>query len=771
VRGRAWLAAAAGIAIAAAGALAWWTIGRSGPSPAHKVEAAAAHFVGSQACAECHAAQQTAWHGSQHQLAMQHAIAGSVLGNFDDSHFTYNGITSTFFRRDGKYFVRTDGPDGKLADFEIKYTYGLAPLQQYLIELPDGRIQALSIVWDTRPRSQGGQRWYHLYPQERITHTDPLHWTRASQNWNFMCSECHSTDVHRNYDAASNTFKTTWSEISVGCEACHGAGSAHLEWARKRDGSPDKGLAVRLDERAGVHWVMDAATGNSKRSAPRTSRKEIETCAVCHARRAQIWEGYVPGHPLADTHQPALLEAGLYEADGQMRDEVYNWGSFLQSRMHAEGVTCSDCHDPHSLKLRAPGNAVCAQCHAPAAFDAESHSHHAKGTAGAECVACHMPATTYMVVDPRHDHSFRIPRPDLTVALGVPNACTSCHSKKTPQWAAEAVDTLWGKERKGYQKFAEAFVAGAAGAPAARGKLLTLIDDPSQPAIVRASAIERIAPWLTPTTIMSLARALNDPDPLVRAAAVAALSSADVPSRQRYLPRMLADPVRIVRMEAALAFAGDGEAGLPPDARAALSRALDEYVAAQVYNADRPEGHVNLGNLYVRRGDGSRAIAEYRKAIAIDPSFVPAYANLADYYRSRGADAEAEAALREGVARNPQAAMLHHALGLALVRQKRMAEAQAALAQAAKLAPDDARFSYVYAIALDDGKQGTKAKDVLEATLKRHPYDRQVLEALASYAARDGKRDAALDYAKTLRDLDPENAQYATMVRQLEQAR
>ena len=241
MRRRAWVAAATGIAIAAAGALAWWAIGRSGPPPAHQVEAGAAHFVGSQACAGCHAAQHTAWQGSQHQLAMQHATPASVLGNFDGAHFTYAGVTSTFFRRDGKYFVRTDGPDGKLADFEIKYTYGVAPLQQYLIELPGGRIQALSIVWDTRPRSQGGQRWYHLYPKERITHTDPLHWTRAAQNWNFMCSECHSTDVHRNYDAAAGTFKTTWSEISVGCEACHGAGSAHVEWAQNKAGHPTPG--------------------------------------------------------------------------------------------------------------------------------------------------------------------------------------------------------------------------------------------------------------------------------------------------------------------------------------------------------------------------------------------------------------------------------------------------------------------------------------------------------------------------------------------------
>ena len=369
------LASLAGAVLLTAVALGWWFLQRP-PHAAPAATIAQAHYVGTQACAQCHDKQHAAWQGSQHQLAMQHATPASVLGDFNDAHFTYAGVTSTFFQRDGKYFVRTDGKDGKLADFEVKYTYGVAPLQQYLVEFPDGRIQALSIAWDTRPKSQGGQRWYHLYPKERITHTDPLHWTRASQNWNFMCAECHSTDVHKNYDAASDTFKTTWSEISVGCEACHGAGSAHVDWARNKGSASDKGLAVRFDERAGAHWAIDAATGNAKRSAPRTTRKEIETCALCHARRGQIWEGHVPGRPLADTHQPALLSAGLYEDDGQMRDEVYNYGSFLQSRMYQQGVTCSDCHDPHSGKLREPGNGVCFQCHSAEKYGGQAHTGH-----------------------------------------------------------------------------------------------------------------------------------------------------------------------------------------------------------------------------------------------------------------------------------------------------------------------------------------------------------------------------------------------------------
>ncbi|MFZ0122657.1 MAG: multiheme c-type cytochrome, partial [Xanthobacteraceae bacterium] len=197
-------------------------------------QAPPAAFVGSETCAGCHKSETDRWHGSQHQLAMQHATEKSVLGNFSDAGFDYYGVHSRFFRKDGKFLVETDGPDGKLAIFEIKYTFGLDPLQQYLVEFPDGRLQALSLAWDTRPKDKGGQRWFHLYPNEAIRHDDPLHWTKLNQNWNFMCAECHSTGVRKNYDAANDRFATRFAEISVGCEACHGQGSRHVGWAHQQ---------------------------------------------------------------------------------------------------------------------------------------------------------------------------------------------------------------------------------------------------------------------------------------------------------------------------------------------------------------------------------------------------------------------------------------------------------------------------------------------------------------------------------------------------------
>ncbi|HEY2850527.1 MAG TPA: tetratricopeptide repeat protein, partial [Gemmatimonadaceae bacterium] len=714
-----------------------------------------------------------AWKGSDHDLAIQIADGKSVLGNFDGAKFTYAGTTSTFSRRDGSFFVNTDGPDGKLADYEIKYTFGVRPLQQYLIEFPGGRMQALGIAWDSRSKAEGGQRWFHLYPGQNIKAGDPLHWTALNQNWNFQCAECHSTNLRKNFDAKSETFHTTWSEINVSCEACHGPGSNHISWAKKEGNwqslAANQGLAIALDERKGIVWTPEADTGNAKRSKPRQTAREIEMCTRCHGRASRLSDDYVHGKPPLDTHRLALLDEPLYWDDGQMRDEVYNWGSFVQSHMYAEGVTCSDCHDPHSLKLRKPGNGVCAQCHQPAKYDTAAHTHHKEGTAAAACAACHMPTTTYMVIDPRHDHSMRIPRPDVSAKIGGPNACNSCHTRETAQWSAEAIRTWTGKAPASYQNFAEALRAGSVGAPGGRGALLDVINDKAQPAIVRGSAIDRLAHWLTPSTVDAVARSLSDPDSVVRLAAVEALANADAPTRQRYLPRLLHDPVRAVRIEAARALVASAQQ-LPESERAEFNKALAEYVSVQTYNADRPEGRMNLGNLYAEQGDVEHAIAQYRKAIRIDPTLPAAYVNLADLYRARGADSEAEAVIREGLGRNPRAAVLHHVLGLSLVRQKRRSESLRALKDAANLEPDDARFAYVYAVALNDAGEKKEALKILDMALTRHPYDRDVLSALAHFTAQSGNRELAQNYAKQLRELDPENPEYAQMANQLEGA-
>jgi len=731
------------LTLLAAATLAWRYFGTAVPA----VPAPAAAFVGAQKCAGCHRQEHERWAESDHARAMQAASATTVLGDFADRRFTHGAVTSTFFRREGRFMVRTDGPDGKVADFEIKYTFGVRPLQQYLVELPGGRLQALSIAWDTRPRESGGQRWFHLYPNEKIDFRDELHWTRRQQNWNYMCADCHSTNVRKNYDAATDRYATTWSEINVGCEACHGPGSRHVAWAetarpgRTYDRSDDKGLTVVLRERRDVQWTIDSGAGNAKRSTPRETAVELGVCAQCHARRSQISSEYTAGRPFLDHYAPALLTAPLYWPDGQQRDEVYSWGSFLESRMHAAGVTCSDCHEPHGQKLRAPGNQVCSQCHAPAKYDTAAHHFHRPDGRGAECAGCHMPATRYMLVDPRHDHSLRVPRPDQSVALGVPNACTSCHTDRKPDWAAAKVQSWYGRPAGGYQRFAEMFHQAETGASVAIQQLTALARDTSVPGIVRASALARMTADLgrAPAGADAVTRAVGDADPLVRRAALAALELLPPDARIAAAVPRLSDPVRVVRIEAARVLAPVRPESLSQDARAVYEHAAAEFVAAQRANADRPEYRTNLGTFFATRGRGADAEMELRAALTLDRTFVPAYVNLADLYRVEQREPDVRRVLEEGLAAAPDADALHYALGLALVRAQRTPDALTHLERAAVRAPDNARFVYTYAVALHSAGRPGEAVAVLEKGLQRHPNDRDMREFLAQLRGRSSR--------------------------------
>jgi predicted CXXCH cytochrome family protein len=769
-----WFAALGAAAVVAGGAALYFLT--EGFGNRSSTTAPAAAFVGSETCAGCHQGEARLWQGSQHNLAMAHATDTSVRGDFNDAGFDYHGVHSRFFRKDGKFLVETDGPDGKLATYEVKYTFGIDPLQQYLVEFPDGRVQALALAWDSRPKDKGGQRWFHLYPDEEIRHDDVLHWTRLNQNWNFMCAECHSTGVAKNYDAAADRFATTFAEISVGCEACHGQGSRHVAWARGRQSwwpfgrseDPAKGLRVRFDERADITWPIDPRTGNAQRRiAPATLRKEVETCGLCHARRGAFAEDWVPGRPLSDTHAVAPLGRGLYQADGQMLDEVYNYGAFKQSKMFAAGVTCGDCHEPHAAKLRAPGDGVCLQCHAADKYASAAHRHHDNANPALACASCHMPTRTYMVVDPRHDHSFRIPRPDLSAKIGTANACNDCHADKPAAWAAAAIAQWQGPERKGLQTYGEAFHAAWTDQAGAAGLLAAVAADRNVPAFARAGALAELAPRASPANLDLARAALTDADPMVR---IGGLDLAErMPPAQLWplAAPLLSDPVRGVRIRAASALAAVPDASVPAADRERFERAAGEFVAAQRFNADRPEARAALASFYARRGRSAEAEAEFKAALQLSPSFAPAAVNLADLYRQLGRDGEGESALRAALAAAPRDAGLHHALGLTLVRMKRSADALDKLHRAVELEPGRARYLYVYAVALHSAGRAGDAMAVLTQGLKQHPDDGDILQALVAFSREAGDAAAALQYAEQLGRLAPTDPNVARLIEQL----
>ena len=703
---------------------------RPAPPPVEK-----ATYVGSSVCAECHAAESARWKESDHALAMQAASASTLRGEFGDGaalrHF---GVSSRFLRDGERFTVETEG-----GTHEVAYAFGVDPLQQLLVEGPRGRLQALDTAWDTRPAERGGARWFHLQ-RDAVPPGDVLHWSRPSHTWNAMCADCHVVDYEKGYDAAEDRYASRWSELGVGCEACHGPGSRHVAWARDagtgapvegaRPSAHEMGLTVALGPEHVFRFAPGAAI--AQREPPAGDRAELEVCAQCHARRATIADGWEPGQPFLDFYRPALLDAGLYHADGQIDDEVYEWGSFVQSRMFAAGVTCSDCHDAHSLRVDA--DAVCSQCHSDEVFATPAHHHHEPGSEGARCVSCHMPQRTYMQIDARRDHSFRVPRPDLSAALGTPDACAACHSARGAKWSAETVAGWRGDGPPPSAHFASALAAARRSQADAGPLLAALVMDTSQPAIARASALRELATRPHPAALPAIQSGLQDSEPLIRMAALEAIEPAPPEMRAELAGPLLRDPVRVVRIEAARQLAS-----LPASARAALGtdmpRALSEYRAALARDADRPEARVGAGLLALQQGDLAAAQREYEAALRIEPLYRPASVNLADLHRMAGRDDEGVKVLAEALRRDPEGAELHHAMGLALVRAGRHEEALAHFERAAQTAPEQARFAYVYAVALHGTGNVKQAIEVLEAALARHPGDASLRQALAEFGA------------------------------------
>lgn len=724
------------VALSIAGGVAadWY---RAYPKDAHEK----ATYVGRRSCMECHQQEYDLWHGSHHDRAMEVATSETVLGDFDDTTFERLGVTTRFFTRDGKYMVNTEGPDGTYQDFEIKYTFGIDPLQQYMVEFPDGRVQVLRVSWDTHRKE-----WFEVtppdVPNERLAPDDPLHWTGIAQNWNTTCAECHSTNLQKNYDLETDTYHTTFTEIDVSCEECHGPGSLHVDLAKRK--------SLFWDRHHGYGLV------NLK---SKDSSIQIETCAKCHSRRHQVHGDFRAGQPFLDSYQPSLLHESLYHADGQIQDEVYVYGSFLQSKMHAENVRCTDCHNPHSLKLKFEGNKLCLQCHVPAKYDTPAHHHHPVDSTGAQCVECHMPATTYMVVDPRRDHSFRVPRPDLTVEVGTPNACNNCHQKpeETPQWAADKIVEWYGPKRPGNPHWAPAFAAAREGKPEGAELLADLVKRRQTPAIVKATAVELLGQYETPQSLEARVRALNDPDALVRTAAVQSVPVVSVEQALEHLAPRLEDRSLLVRMQAARRLATLPMDAFTADQRISLQAVLRDYREGQELSLDRAASHINLANLDRTLGRTDRAIGHLRNAIRREAYLTGPRSELASLLeQAQGNPAEIKRLreeelelLNRDAELLPDSAMAFYRLGLMQYLLGQLAEAEKSLQKATELS--EFSFDYYMTLALLQERrfelEGDEAHfDRAVVTLKKmnelrrdDPQTREILERIMARRQKTGE--------------------------------
>ncbi len=743
----------------------------SGSSPVAFVPSA--EYAGRESCRECHEKEYELFRGSDHDLAMDVANEETVLGDFNDVTFTHFGVTSRFYRSGGKFMVRTEGPGGVMEDYQISYVFGIRPLQQYLIAFPGGRYQCLPICWDTRPASEGGQRWFHIYQDERIAPDDVLHWTRVTQNWNYMCAECHSTNLRKNYSYSGKVYHTTWSEIDVSCEACHGPGSEHIDWARKveagssPDIAPDMGLVVRLKDTDNATWIFDPDSSTARRSVPRRTDEVVQMCSRCHSRRSVATEDYYHGGSLLDTHWPSLLEEDLYFADGQILEEVYVYASFLQSRMYQAGVVCKDCHEPHSGKVYSDGNALCYRCHMATEYGGRSHHFHDPAQEGASCAECHMHERTYMVVDPRRDHSIRIPRPDLSDKLGTPNSCNQCHTDKSTAWSTRYLKEWYGQDLLDTPHYGEAIWAGRRNYPEAEPALLRMGADREEAPMVRATAISLLRNYPGPATSELLRSTITDPDPLIRYATLSVVQFADHELiRELAVPR-LTDTVKLVRLLAASSLTAVPREMVPAASAEALNSALEEYNASLMINADHPSTHLNFGNLYLNTGNLEKAEASYLEAIEIEPGLVAPYINLADLYRRMERDEEGEKILKSALEKYPELAAVNYSLGLLKVRRGAQPEALEYLEKAARFDPGDPHYAYVYAIGLNSQQQPENALQVLRDALERHPYDRNILYSLATISMESGKPEEALMYAEKLVENYPADANYQQLKQML----
>ena len=648
-------------------------------------------FLGSESCGTCHEAEYAAWQNSHHELAMQIADERSVLADFNDAALEYYGTSTQFRRDDANFVVRTPDQNGQAADFKVTHTFGIEPLQQYLVELPGGRLQALPFVWDTRPHDDGGQRWYHLYEDEYIAPGDPLHWTGRYLNWNVMCAECHSTNVRLGYDSANDTFDTRWDEISVGCEACHGPGARHVRQAELEEFDSAYGLPVNLDDAGTGAWVFDSATGIAALDSARERQQQPESCGRCHARRGVLTEDYEYDRPLTDTHMPSLLDEDLYFADGRILDEVYVYGSFLQSAMYRAGVTCTDCHDPHTAKLVTgpEPNAVCSQCHLPSVFATTEHS----GTDADSCVDCHMASRTYMGVDDRRDHSFRLPE-------------TGPHH---------------------YGRWIEAGRAGEA----TNGELCNLINmrgEPPDPAIAKATLYTLLTPPFDPYDEGCIDAGLRDTDPIVRIGALRAVQNIAPERRLRYGTALLRDDVRGVRVEAARTFA-DLRDLLPLEDARAFAAAAEEYRTSLEISSSMPESATILSELQSRTSNERAARGWLAHALRIDPDFAPAvHARGLQRIREGLPDLALED-FRRAAELEPGVARYAFVLGVALNSVGLPDEAVSVLRDARERFPADFDIGWGLATILRDSGQFGEARAVTVEMLRTDP-DNPNLNAL-----------------------------------------
>ena len=658
-------------------------------------------------CSGCHPEESAQWQESQHAQAMQLASASTVLGDF--SRVFQSGNVSARFRQNGDAYSVILNEQGVTREWHISYTFGVYPLQQYLIDLGDGRLQALNIAWDSRPTSEGGQRWFRLDDPEKHPTGHPLHWQGIYQNWNSMCADCHSTRVNKGYSAQSDQYATTYSQINVGCSACHAQADSHAQAIRAGEQQP-----AGPDLSARGAWLTSTDTSSPRHTGASNSDIQIQTCGQCHSLRTRLAPR--PGGQLHDNLSLNRLFAPLYFADGRVRDEVFVLGSFLQSPMYKAGVVCSNCHNPHSGKLKQEGNALCSQCHLATHFDTPRHHRHPEGSGGAQCVSCHMPQTTYMQVDARREHNFTTPNPETAARAGSPDPCLACHREQNRVWSAAQTSRLW----PGHRERSDWFDVQQGSLPAMR----RFLQSDRQPELQRATLVETRAPALAQQAPELILQQLQAASPLLRESGWKAALHLPPDQLPPVAARGLADPNLSVRLAAFATLLQQQQLpGTSDRVRLEYERYLNEI-------SDRPSGRALKAQYALLSGQPEVAHEDLKMALEKDPAYLPARILLTDLLRAQQHFEAAVATLNQGLKGQPGEARLLHLRGLTRLQLKQTDPAIADLSAAYEAASDNFTFGYRLLLALYHTGQRNRAIQIWQRLQQDFPGQPQ-LEPLA----------------------------------------
>jgi predicted CXXCH cytochrome family protein len=648
--------------------------------------------LSNEGCISCHANQAKQWSKSDHAKAMAIATKETILGDFNNKTVEHYGQKAIFFIKDDVYQV-TISYDNNTQKLPIKYTFGHYPLQQYIVETEPGSLQIIPFAWDSRSKIDGGQRWYHNYSHEEIRPEDRLHWRQPLQNWNGMCADCHSDGLKRNYDSEKNHFNSEFDNINVGCLSCHGDMSAHEKSQNKRNVYDD----VISNKHPTGQWIRAVGKNTASWHGAKRDNIFMDSCFACHSLRSPLTDGITPNVPFLDQFTPQLLSAPNYYSDGQIKEEVYVYGSFLQSKMFAAGVNCLDCHDKHTMKLKIEGNGLCLQCHNVDVFNVKNHHQHEDNSAGAQCVNCHMPESRFMGVDDRRDHSFKIPRPDLSETLDTPNACIKCHDNQSNTWAADKL-TQWHGQPKPLLTSKEYLVALNAGHAITLEQHLAIIADEQLAIINRATALEMLAYTTQSISAEKLAPYLTHQEDLLRLSATKASVLLDPQERVNYVKPLLSDKLKSIRIEAARSLI---PSNISQKNQPMFTRAFNELLTSNEVNSWRGEGRANQGLLAMEINDAMLAEKKFKDTIKIEPYFDAGYLNLAGLYRSQQRPMLVQSVLTQGLKKAPLSGDLNYEFGLHLVRQKELNKAVSYFQKAVTLTPANARFAYTWMLAMD----------------------------------------------------------------------